>query len=113
MIDLTNLNRLFGDDPDLVLRFLQTIHAQLPEQREVLQAAIHKKDRQEVNLLAHNIKNQLQYLNNDAGAALARQIENESEAGVADWLAIGLAGSQLEIMLEEITKKIGHHLSAG
>ena len=113
MIDLTNLNRLFGDDPELVLRFLQTIHAQLPEQRELLQAAIHKEDRQEVNLLAHNIKNQLQYLNNDVAAAIAYQIENDSEAGVADWLAIGQAGRQLEIMLEDITKNIGNHLSAG
>ena len=63
--------------------------------------------------MAQKNEKQLENLSNDVVASYDYQIENDSEAGVADWLAIGQAGTQLEIMLEDITKNIGNHLSAG
>ena len=78
-MDIEKLKALMGGDAEMTARFLGIFKNEIPKQLNALHEAIISKDSENVSTIAHGIKSQVKYVGLTNMAALAYDIEQNSE----------------------------------
>ena len=105
MIDLQHLTSLF-DDEVLVRKYLERFHEDMPKMSEQMREAFEKLRWNELSLLAHSYKCQLQYLNESDTASIAYDVEKKSSSNSVDANEIGVLITLLENKLVNTLEEI-------
>lgn len=83
-VDLSFLRTLMGNDEALVSRFIRIFTSQCPQQLQELRQHLQNQDWPSLSTVAHSMKTQFTYLNAEALAAQAIEIETRADEGRTD-----------------------------
>ena len=79
MNDLTKLQRLLGGDSKKVARFITIFKNEIPRQLQQLSDDMASGQYEELGIVAHSIKSQVNYLGRNDIAILAKDLETSAE----------------------------------
>jgi HPt (histidine-containing phosphotransfer) domain-containing protein len=92
------LTELLGS-PEMAVRFIQLFKSQVPEQLAQLQQAADGDDWATVNVIAHTLKGQLAYLDENDLQKMAYQLEQKAENGQANRGEVAGFIADLELLM--------------
>lgn len=102
MIDYSKLLELLGDKI-LVDKYIALVKVEVPKELSQLDKLVVAKDYQEASVVAHSIKSQCIYMGLDDCAALALNIEKQTETLQIE--------QNLDDTLEKLKSSLGKYLS--
>ena len=77
--NLNYLNEIFEGNSKSVKEVVEIFLGELPESKELMQASINKKDRENLRRVVHKLKSSLKTIGAYELAGIAAQIENKAE----------------------------------